>query len=64
MQTPGTTFHKIVKNVNILEFHDQIQNHHEKCIQKSTNMPGIDSLIHDNDVNILDIWKSKQSFAQ
>ena len=30
---------------NILEFHDHIWNHHEKCIQKSTNMPGIGSLI-------------------
>ena len=29
------------KNVNILEFGDYIWNHHEKCIEISTNMPGI-----------------------
>ena len=29
------------KNVKILEFSDTIWNHHEKCIQISTNMPGI-----------------------
>ena len=32
---------KCVKNVNIVEFHYHIWNHHEKCIQQSTNMPGI-----------------------
>ena len=32
---------KSSKNSNILEFHDHIWNHHEKCIQISTNMPGI-----------------------
>ena len=37
---------------NILEFHDHIRNHHEKCIEISTNMPGIGSLIHEIDVNI------------
>ena len=30
-----------VKNVKIVEFHDYIWNHREKCIQISTNMPGI-----------------------
>ena len=30
-----------------LEFHDHIWNHNEKCIQTSTNMPGIGSLIHE-----------------
>ena len=29
------------KNVKILEFGDYIWNHHEKCIEISTNMPGI-----------------------
>ena len=29
------------KNVKILEFHDHIWNHHEKCIVISTNMPSI-----------------------
>ena len=36
-----------VKNVNILDFHAHISNHHEKCIQQSTNMPGIGSLIRE-----------------
>ena len=40
-QTTSTKYHKIVKNINILEFGDYIWNHHEKCIQISTNMPGI-----------------------
>ena len=39
-----------IKNVKIVEFHDHILNHHEKCIQqKSTNMPSIDSLIREID---------------
>ena len=29
------------KNVKIPEFSDYIWNHHEKCIQISTHMPGI-----------------------
>ena len=29
------------KNLKILEFSDYIWDHHEKCIQISTNMPGI-----------------------
>ena len=33
--------HKMLKNVNIIEFGDYIWNHHEKCIQISTNMPDI-----------------------
>ena len=31
----------LVKNVKIVEFHYHIWNHHEKCIQISTNMPGL-----------------------
>ena len=34
-----------VKNVNIVEFHYHIWNHHEKCIQISTNMPSIGIVI-------------------
>ena len=34
-------FQKIVKNIKIREFGDYIWNHHEKCIQISTNMLGI-----------------------
>ena len=43
---------KCSKNDNILEFHDHIWNHHEKCTQISTNMPGIGSLIHEIHVRI------------
>ena len=39
-----------VKNVDILEFHDHIWNDREKCIQTSTNMPGIGSLICEIDI--------------
>ena len=35
----------VVKNVNIVGFHDHIWNHHEKCIQISTNMPSIGFVI-------------------
>ena len=41
-----------VQNVKIVEFHDHIWNHHEKCIQISTNMPGIGSLIRKIHVKI------------
>ena len=40
-------FTKIVKNVKIVEFHYHIWNHHEKCIQISTNMPGIGLVIRE-----------------
>ena len=43
------------KNVNILESGDHIWNHHEKCIQISTNMPDIGLEM----VGILRIWESK-----
>ena len=41
-----------VKNVNILEFGYYIWNPYEKCIQISTNMPGIGSLIREIAVEI------------
>ena len=44
-----------VKNVKIVEFHDHIWNHHEKCIQISTNMPGIGSLICEIILEIKDL---------
>ena len=53
-----------VKNVKNVEFHDHIWNHHEKCIQMSTNMPGIGSLIRETAVYISDILESKHDFAQ
>ena len=36
---------KCLKNVKIVEFHYHIWNHHEKCIQISTNMPSIGLVI-------------------
>ena len=39
-------------NVNIVEFHDRIWNHNEKCIQISTNMPRIGSPIREIVVKI------------
>ena len=53
--------HKIFKNVKILEFNYHIWNHHEKCIQKSTNIPVIGSLFHEIDVKMRE---SKHNFAQ
>ena len=50
-------WHKIFKNDNILEFHDT-WNHHGKCIQISTNMPGIGSLIRELDVTFLKFEKA------
>ena len=38
-------FPQKLKYVKILEFWDYIWSHHEKCIQLSTNLPGIGSLI-------------------
>ena len=43
-------------------FHDHIWNHHEKCIQISTNMPGIGSLIRKIDVKISEIWETNILF--
>ena len=50
-----TKLHKISKNVNIFEFHDHNWDHHEKCIQLSTNMPSIGSLIREIVVEISEI---------
>ena len=55
---------KFVKNVDIVEFHDQIWNHNEKWIQISTNMPGIGSLIREIAVEMSEIWESKRTFAE
>ena len=48
-------FPKNVKNVRIFEFHDDIWNHHEKCILISTNMNVIGSLICEIAVKISEI---------
>ena len=47
MQTTGNKITNICKNVEIVKVHDHIWNHHEKCIQLSTNMPGIGSVIRE-----------------
>ena len=52
-----------VKNVNIAEFHGHIWNHHDKCIQQGTNMPGIGSLIREIDINISEILESKHNLC-
>ena len=46
---------KFVKNVEIVEFHDHIWNHREKCIKIRTNMPDIGSLIREIAVTILEM---------
>ena len=38
-----------------MEFCDHNWNHHEKCIQKSTNMTGFGSLIREIDVKTSEI---------
>ena len=40
-----------------MEFHDHIGNHYEKYIEISTNMPVIDSLIHEITVQIAEMWE-------
>ena len=47
----------------MLEFHDHIWNHHEKCIQISTNMPGIGSANREVAVKMLETPESKHDFA-
>ena len=64
MQTTGQKFNKFVFFFEIVEFHDHIWNHNEKCIQIITNMPGIGSLIHEIAVKISEMWESKQTLAQ
>ena len=46
---------KFAKNVEIVEFDDHIWNRHEKCIQISTNMPGICLQICEIDSDISEI---------
>ena len=60
MQTTGKNLTNLVKNVKIVEFHDHIWNHQEKCIQISTNMPGIGSLIREIAVQISDVLLKTQ----
>ena len=44
-----------LSNVKILELHNHIWNHHDKCIQISTNMPSIGSLICEIHIKISEI---------
>ena len=53
-----------VKNVNIVKFHDHIWNHHEKCIQISTNMPSIGLVIPEIACEMFAFWENKYNFAQ
>ena len=46
-----------VKNVNIVEFHDHIWNHHGKCIQISTNMPSIGLVMPEITYEILEFFE-------
>ena len=55
--------YNIFKNVIILEIHYFNWNHHEKCIQMSTNMPSIGSVICEIGFEIKEISKGKISFA-
>ena len=55
---------KFVKNVEIVEFHDHIWNHNEKCIQISTNMPGIGLVIPEITCEMLKLWENEHDFAQ
>ena len=56
-------FNTFCKNVNILEFHGHIWNHHEKCIQQSTNMPGIGLLIREIDIKMSETLGEKTLFS-
>ena len=53
----------LVKNVKIVEFHDNIWNPHEKYIEISTNRPGIGLLICEIASKVSEILESKHIFA-
>ena len=53
-KTTGQKFHNISKFWNSITV---IWNYHHKCIQISTNMPGIGSLIREMDVEIKKMWR-------
>ena len=57
-------FTNLVKNVKIVEFHCHIRNHHEKCIEISTNMPSIGLIIPELICEMLEFWENKHNFAQ
>ena len=43
------------RKFEIVKSHDHMWSYHEKCIQISTNMPGIGSLIREIDIEISEI---------
>ena len=45
-----------------MEFHEHIWNRHEKCIQISTNMPGIGSLIREIHITIFQKFERIPAF--
>ena len=55
----------IVQNVHICEFGDFSWNHHEKCIQISTNMPyiGLAIAVCDTGFEFNDFLEKKPYFA-
>ena len=53
-----------VTNVKMMEFHYHIWNRHEKCIEISTNMPGIGSVNREIAVRISKMSESKDDFSQ
>ena len=53
----------VSKNDNILEFHDHIWNRHGKCIQISTNMPGIGLVILEKAIEMLRILRKQILFC-
>ena len=50
------------KKIIFLEFGNYIWNHREKCIQISTNMPGIDFVIREIDFESLNILRNRTLF--
>ena len=48
----------------MLEFNDYIWNHREKCIQISTNMPGICIQNREIDVDISEMWENNSTLHQ
>ena len=63
-QTTGWKFHKILKKMSTFWNFNYIHTDNEKCIQISTNMPGIGWLIREMTNEISEMWESKQINAQ
>ena len=55
---------KFVKNVNIIELHFCIWNHHGKCIQISTNIHCIVICNSSNNLGILKFWRKQWLHAK